>query len=86
MTFKEKFGRIKWAVLVQFVIALFLFGLKNGWGASSIGVNIFAALVLQVLSYLTCNFIVLKKGKSEGHIWLNYFLWLVPYIYTAISK
>lgn len=54
-----------------------------------VGPTLVSGTILEVMAYLTCLFLVLKKGKPANHIWYNYILWAVLFhigtIYEAIQ-
>ena len=37
----------------------------------------FVCLIFEVLAYITCWALVLRKGKGERAVWINYILWIV---------
>lgn len=42
---------------------------------NAVGPYLFAAIIYEVFAYLTCWALVLRKGKSNIHVWINYAVW-----------
>ena len=47
--------------------------------------GLIGTILTEMFAYLTCVFFVLKRGKSQGYVWLNYAIWtfLVSYGYIV---
>lgn len=42
---------------------------------NAIGPFFFAAIIYEVFAYMTCWALVLRKEKSNTHVWINYAVW-----------
>lgn len=72
---KIEFKRLVFPIIVMTVG--YLIAQIIGRMYAGIGAFIVAALILNVFAFITCWAFVLRKNKSDAHIWINYIVWLV---------
>ncbi len=83
---KIRFSRMLPAMLMMMFVLFVLCFLKGdfqGVGSSTfvtldrIGTHLVYQLLCQIFPFITCWAFVLRKGKSDKDIWINYILWTV---------
>ena len=73
-----------WPTFVMFLVVFTTGCLKDYAIYDSINIYfmfgwIIAALIYELFAYMTCWVFVLRKGRSNDMVWLNYTIWfLIP--------
>ena len=81
---KVEFRRLILPIIVMsvgYLIAQIVGGVYYG-----IGAYIVAVFILNVFAFGTCWAFVLRKNKSDAHIWINYIVWLVVMAMGTLYK
>lgn len=79
------FKRVLWPAIVLFVLIVgvnlivvfphLTSSMTAAMLINAVGPYFFAAIVYEVFAYLTCWALVLRKGKTNAHVWINYAVW-----------
>lgn len=78
---REYFRRIGIPAILLFVSLVFIHCYSNPSFQSMpsfiIGSNCVSAFIAEIFAYITCWVFVLRREKSDGHIWINYIVWFL---------
>ena len=78
---KEYFRRIAIPAIILFVSLVSFHCYSNPSFRTTpsfvLGSNCVSAFIAEIFAYITCWGFVLRRGKSDGHIWINYIIWFL---------
>lgn len=78
---KDYFRRIGIPATILFVSLVFIHCYSNpsfhSMPSFIFGSSCVSALIIEIFAYITCWGFVLRRGKTDGHIWINYIVWFL---------
>ena len=83
---RENFRRLLWPIIALSACLLIVscitgefseLGQSKEYDGVIIGGHFFYQLFAQIPAFISCWFLVIRKNKSNTHIWINYLVWAV---------